>query len=136
MQLYSNYSNDFPSSFCVKCVKSCSFWCRNMYFKKIWNSICNYFTNTAEGTAILPNFLVWKFCEKAQILHRATPETMRKLCLSIKIPHQEIRCNYGILRSIASSIVVKCTFLQPATVTCRWFTQGPLVFNTFFICHF
>ena len=107
-----------------------------VYFKKILNSIFNYLTNTAEGTAISSNFLVWKFCEKAQFLHRATPETMRKLCLSIKIPHQEIRCNYDILRSIVSSIVVKCTFLQPATVTCRCFTQGPLVFNTFFICHF
>ena len=27
------------------------------------------------------------------------PETMRKLCLSTKFPHQEIRWNYGILRS-------------------------------------
>ena len=28
-----------------------------------------------------------------------SPETMRKLCLSTKFPHQEIRWNYGILRS-------------------------------------
>ena len=27
------------------------------------------------------------------------PETMRKLCFSTKFPHQEIRWNYGILRS-------------------------------------
>ena len=27
------------------------------------------------------------------------PETMRKLYLSTKFPHQEIRWNYGILRS-------------------------------------
>ena len=27
------------------------------------------------------------------------PETMRKLCVSSKFPHQEIRWNYGILRS-------------------------------------
>ena len=28
-----------------------------------------------------------------------SPETMRKLCLSTKFPHHEIRWNYGILRS-------------------------------------
>ena len=28
-----------------------------------------------------------------------SPETMRKLCLSAKFPHQEIRWNYGILHS-------------------------------------
>ena len=27
------------------------------------------------------------------------PETMRKLCLSAKFPHQEIKVNYGILHS-------------------------------------
>ena len=27
-----------------------------------------------------------------------SPETMRKLCLSVKFPHQEIRWNYGIFR--------------------------------------
>ena len=32
-----------------------------------------------------------------------SPETMRKLWLSIKFPHQEIRCNYGILYSEACS---------------------------------
>ena len=29
-----------------------------------------------------------------------SPETMRKLCLSAKFPYQEIRWNYGILRSV------------------------------------
>ena len=28
-----------------------------------------------------------------------SPETMRKLCISTKFPHQEIRWNFGILRS-------------------------------------
>ena len=45
--------------------------------------------------------MVWKFCGKAQFPYSLgeSPETMRKLCLSTKIPHQEIRWNYGILRS-------------------------------------
>ena len=29
-----------------------------------------------------------------------SPETMRKLCLSTKFPHQEISWNYGIFRSV------------------------------------
>ena len=33
---------------------------------------------------------MWKFCEKALV-----SETMRKLCLSTKSPHQEIRRNYS-----------------------------------------
>ena len=32
-----------------------------------------------------------------------SPETMRKLCLSTKFPHQEIRWNYGIFRSVTYS---------------------------------
>ena len=34
-----------------------------------------------------------------------SPETMRKLCLSTKFPHQEIRWNYGILRSVWYHII-------------------------------
>ena len=50
---------------------------------------------------ISPNFLVWKFCEKAQFPHSfgRARKIMRKLCLSTKFPHQEIRWNHGILRS-------------------------------------
>ena len=33
---------------------------------------------------------------------RESPETMQKLCLSAKIPRQEIRSNYGIFRSAHS----------------------------------
>ena len=29
-----------------------------------------------------------------------SPETIRKMCLSAKFPHQEIRWNYGIFRSV------------------------------------
>ena len=32
------------------------------------------------------------------IVSSESPETMRRLCLSTKFPHQEIRWNYGILR--------------------------------------
>ena len=35
-----------------------------------------------------------------RIVSGDSPETMRKLCLSTKFPHQEIRWNYGILRSV------------------------------------
>ena len=50
---------------------------------------------TVKNTAISPDFLVWKFFGKAQFLHSSgeSPETMRKLCLSAKFPHQEIRWN-------------------------------------------
>ena len=49
--------------------------------------------NTAKNTVISLNFLVWKFCGKVQfrIVLGESPETVRKLCLSIKFPHQEIR---------------------------------------------
>ena len=36
-----------------------------------------------KNTVISPDFLMWKFCEKA-------PKTMRKLCLSTKFSHQQI----------------------------------------------
>ena len=35
-----------------------------------------------------------------RIVSGKSPETMRKLCLSAKSPHQEIRWNYGIFRSV------------------------------------
>ena len=44
-------------------------------------------------------------CKKSQINWKLTysPETIRKLCLSAKFPHQEIRWNYGIFRSVSVS---------------------------------
>ena len=41
--------------------------------------------------------MVWKFCGKA--FCGIYFETMQKMCLSTKFPHQEIKWNYGILRS-------------------------------------
>ena len=40
--------------------------------------------------------MVWKFFGKSQF---PNAETMRKLCLSIKLSHKEIRWNYSILCS-------------------------------------
>ena len=55
-----------------------------------------------KSTVVLPGFLVWKFCGKAQfrIVSGDLPETMWKLCLSTKFSHQEIRWNYSIFRSV------------------------------------
>ena len=36
-----------------------------------------------------------------------SPETMRKLCFSTKFPYQEIKWNYGALRSVISPIVLR-----------------------------
>ena len=58
------------------------------------------FSNTAKNTVISPNFLVWKFCGKVRIVLGDLPETMKKLCLSSKFPHQTIRWNYGIFCSV------------------------------------
>ena len=51
----------------------------------------------AKTAVISSNFLVWKFLE-----------TLGKLCLSTKFPHQEIRWNYGILRSFIDSHNDRC----------------------------
>ena len=76
----------------------------------------------AQNTIISPNFLMWKFCGKAQFPHSFcdSPETMRKLHLSTKFPHQKIRCNYGVSRSEQSENFlhlepVKCLFWQKST---------------------
>ena len=41
--------------------------------------------------------ILWK--GSFRIVSGESPETMQKLCLSIKFPHQEMRWNYGIWRS-------------------------------------
>ena len=50
--------------------------------------------DTVKNTIISPNFLVWKFCGKAQFPHSFG--RMRKLCFSTKFPYHEIRWNYDI----------------------------------------
>ena len=47
-----------------------------------------------------------------RILSGDSSETMRKLCLSEKFPHQEIRWNYGILSSVRVGIF---TSIRPMT---------------------
>ena len=50
-------------------------------------------THTTENTEISHNFIMWKFCGKAQFprVSGELPETLWKLCFSAKFPHQEIR---------------------------------------------
>ena len=49
-----------------------------------------------------PNFLLWKFCGNARFLLSfgwiTRNSTMRKLCVSTKFPHQDIRLNFRIFR--------------------------------------
>ena len=52
---------------------------------------------TTKNTVISPNFLVWKFCG---IAVSYSPKTLRKLSLSTKFPHQEIRLDWSIFRSV------------------------------------
>ena len=63
-----------------------------------------------QNTKILPNFLVYKFCGNAVSVEFwpicESPETLRKLCASIKLTHQEIRWNFGILRSDWLSMMI------------------------------
>ena len=67
-------------------------------YSVLTSNVLRYACHTAKNTVISPNFLVWKFCGKAQF--RESPETMQKQCLSTKFPHQNIRWNYSILRSV------------------------------------
>ena len=89
-------------------------WCENFVEKQLPHSLRQY-------TVISPNFLVLKFCGKAQFLNSLgnitkfhliswcenfvecisivsgeSPETLRKLYLFTKFLQQEIRWNYGI----------------------------------------
>ena len=50
----------------------------------------------------------WNFMERHsfRIASGESPETMRKLRLSVKYPYQEIRWNCGILRSACSSVSI------------------------------
>ena len=55
--------------------------------------------NTSQNTVIWHNFLVWKFCWKTQFPHNFW--RIARNCTETvpfhKIPHQEIRWNYGVL---------------------------------------
>ena len=48
-------------------------------------------------TVISTNLLLWKFLGNAYFPQSF--ENLRKLCVSVKFPHQKIRWNFGILRS-------------------------------------
>ena len=68
---------------------------------KVRSQINKLTRSTTYNAVISPNFLVWKFAERYsfRIVSEESPETIRKLCLSAKFPHQENRWNYSILQS-------------------------------------
>ena len=69
------------------------------YIVQIFTLRRSYF---AKNTVISPDFLVWKFYSKTKFSHSfrwIAWNGMRKLFLSTKFPHQEIRWNYSIFRS-------------------------------------
>ena len=68
------------------------------------------YSNTTNNTVISRNFLIWKFCRKAQFPYSfgRFARNVRKMCLSTKFSNQEIRRNYGILRSVN----IKISFLR------------------------
>ena len=58
-------------------------------------------TITAKNTVVWPDFRCGNFAERYSFrrVSGESPETMQKLCLSAKCPHQEVRWNYGIFHS-------------------------------------
>ena len=107
-----NYSQPLKvfinSSAC--CITSVDFLETSLFFNLIFsNIVCihmnvlwMYFKSTTLKNTVIPaNVLEGNFVERRSLLWKSdTPETMQKLCLSTKFPHQEIRWNYRILRSV------------------------------------
>ena len=52
------------------------------------------FDSVDQGFLFAPNFLVWKFCGNAEFLQLF--ETLRKLCVSIKFLHHDIKVFYAV----------------------------------------
>ena len=71
-----------------------------------------------------PNFMVWKFVGRHSfhIVSGDSPETMRKLCLSTKFPHHEIR-----LITVFCAVLnnEKSEVINPLNVTSLFL--GPLI---------
>ena len=55
----------------------------------------NEYRTTALNTVLSPNFLAWKFSGNAQFLQRISRNYGETVCFH-KIPHSEIRQNFGI----------------------------------------
>ena len=92
---------------CAKAKMAMKFRCKYHFFQPLWLakrvipiSHTQQMNNT-QNTVISPNFLVLKFCGKAQFLHifGQSSEPTWKLCLSTKIPLNKISWSYGIFRS-------------------------------------
>ena len=64
--------------------------------------------STTKNNVILPNYLVWDFCGKAQFLHSFGwfVQNYAELWLPTKFPHQKIRWNCGIFPS--AGIIDRC----------------------------
>ena len=79
-------------------------WQKHYFFITcFWHSwVLTFFVSLLE----IPYFHLMSWCESFLERHNfrvvlgESPETMRKLCLSTKFPHQEIRWNYSIFRSV------------------------------------
>ena len=81
---------------------------------------------TAKNTVISPDSLVWKFCGNSS-------KTMWKLCLSTKFPHQEIKWNYSIFRSV---IYFGNTFRKWCTISGIWMFFFIFEWICYFMNHF
>ena len=60
-----------------------------------------------------------------------SPETIRKLCLSTKFLHQEIRWNYGIVNSTSFSVVYRWVEKEKSDMKCINVTDNWLLQKLF-----
>ena len=74
--------------------------------EKIKRNVLIFIFSSFDCTVKIPQFHLISWCgsflerHSFRIVSGESPKTMWKLCLSTKFPHQEIRWNYGILRSV------------------------------------
>ena len=69
-------------------------------FKHNTKNILKYVLLFFDGNVHCEKYRHFTWFPGVEVLRKGTvSETMRKLCLSAKFPHQEIRWNYGIFRS-------------------------------------
>ena len=76
-----------------RCIGSCYQQSKKKKILSIYRR--NEYRTTALNTVLSPNFLVWKFSGNAQFLQRISRNYGETVCFH-KIPHSEIRQNFGI----------------------------------------
>ena len=93
------------------------------------------YSKTTNNTVISRNFLIWKFCRKAQFPYSfgRFAQNMRKMCLSTKFSNQEIRRNYGILRSVNIKISYYEWVLLQKKREITWLTESCMTSKRNFI---